>query len=223
MREPGYVKGVARREEMLTEAMRLIARGSFKRMSLREIARELDVDAAHLVYYFGSRVGLLLAVIERWDAETMGARAEEGDPDRPLDFFVEHVRLNAHVPGLVHLLHSLEAEAVAPDHIAHEFFRRRYARVTETVVASIETEIRRDLIPAHVDAVTEARRLIALADGLQLQALLDDRVSAAELLAGAVEALRSSAADPAVRLGDDAVPVLSALRKDLAHGGRDHA
>lgn len=216
MREPAYAKGVARRDEMVTAAMHAIAGAGFRRMSLREIARLSGVEAAHLVYYFGSRDGLLQAVIERWDADTQAARVAEASPDRPLDFLVEHVRLNLYVPGLVHLLHSFAAEAIAPDHVAHEFFQHRYEQVASGLIEAIEAEQSAGAIPASVDAGAEAQRLIAVSDGLQLQALLDDRLDAVALLSGAIENLRSLAADPAVRLGDEAVPLLTAQRKGIA-------
>lgn len=216
MREPSYAKGMARREEMLEAAIRAIAGSGFRRLSLREIARESGVESAHLVYYFGSRDGLLQAVIERWDADTQVARAAEADPDRPLDFLVEHVRLNLYVPGLVHLLHSFAAEAIAPSHEAHAFFRRRYALAAKVVSESIAAEQAAGLIPTDLDPAAEAQRLTAVSDGVQLQALLDERVDAVALLAGAVEALRSLSDDPAVRLGDESVPLLTSLRKGLA-------
>ncbi|MDR7187420.1 AcrR family transcriptional regulator [Microbacterium sp. BE35] len=216
MREPSYAKGMARREEMLEAAIHAIAGAGFRRLSLREIARESGVQSAHLVYYFGSRDGLLRAVIERWDADTQVARAAEADPDRPLDFLVEHVRLNLYVPGLVHLLHSFSAEAIAPGHEAHAFFRERYEQVAQGIAESVAAEQAAGLIPADLDPADEAQRLIAVSDGVQLQALLDERVDAVALLAGAVEALRSLADDPTVRLGDESVPLLTSLRKGLA-------
>ena len=216
MRQPSYAKGMARRDEMLAAAMHAIAGAGFRRLSLREIARESGVEAAHLVYYFGSRDGLLQAVIERWDADTQAARAVEAVPDRPLDFLVEHVRLNLYVPGFVHLLHSFAAEAVAPDHEAHAFFRERYERVAQQIAEGITAEQDAGFIPADLDPADEAQRLIAVSDGVQLQALLDERIDAVALLAGAVEALRSLADDPAVRLSDESVPQLASLRKGIA-------
>ncbi|MFF2487615.1 TetR/AcrR family transcriptional regulator [Microbacterium sp. NPDC058062] len=216
MRQPSYAKGMARRDEMLAAAMHAIAGAGFRRLSLREIARESDVEAAHLVYYFGSRDGLLQAVIERWDADTQAARAVDALPDRPLDFLVEHVRLNLYVPGFVHLLHSFAAEAVAPDHEAHAFFRERYERVAQQIAEAITVEQDAGFIPADLDPADEAQRLIAVSDGVQLQALLDERIDAVALLAGAVEALRSLADDPAVRLSDESVPQLASLRKGIA-------
>ncbi|MFB7884524.1 TetR/AcrR family transcriptional regulator [Microbacterium sp. NPDC056057] len=216
MRQPSYAKGMARRDEMLAAAMHAIAGAGFRRLSLREIARESGVEAAHLVYYFGSRDGLLQAVIERWDADTQAARAVDAVPDRPLDFLVEHVRLNLYVPGFVHLLHSFAAEAVAPDHEAHAFFRERYERVAQQIAEAITVEQDAGFIPADLDPADEAQRLIAVSDGVQLQALLDERIDAVALLAGAVEALRSLADDPAVRLSDESVPQLASLRKGIA-------
>ncbi|MDR7185010.1 AcrR family transcriptional regulator [Microbacterium trichothecenolyticum] len=216
MRQPSYAKGMARRDEMLAAAMHAIAGAGFRRLSLREIARESGVEAAHLVYYFGSRDGLLQAVIERWDADTQAARAVDAVPDRPLDFLVEHVRLNLYVPGFVHLLHSFAAEAVAPDHEAHAFFRERYERVAQQIAEGITAEQDAGFIPPDLDPADEAQRLIAVSDGVQLQALLDERIDAVALLAGAVEALRSLADDPAVRLSDESVPQLASLRKGIA-------
>jgi AcrR family transcriptional regulator len=196
--------------------MQEIAAGPFRRRSLREICLAIDIEPAHVVYYFGSREGLLEAVIDRWDRDTSAAAEADADPERPLDYFVEHVRLNALVPGLVHLYLTLAAEACTLDHPSHHFIGDRFVRVHASVAESIATEQRFGLIPAGADPLTEATRLIALADGLQTRAFTDPTIFASDELAKAVAALRTKAARPEVTPLDESSSLLAGIRLRLA-------
>jgi AcrR family transcriptional regulator len=213
-----YAKGILRREAILESAMQEIAGGPFRRRSLREICLAIDVEPAHVVYYFGSRDGLLRAVVERWDSDTVAASEVDADPLRPLDFFVEHVRLNSLVPGLLHLYLTLAIEAGTPDHPSHHFIGERFVRAGTLLAGSIEIEQQGGLIPRDVDPSTAGAHLAALADGLQIRALADPTVIASDELGRAVVNLRSAAHDPEVVPLDDATSALAGIRLRLANG-----
>lgn len=193
-----------------------VASKPFERRSLRSIAKAIDVEPPHINYYFGSRDGLLEAVIDRWDQDTMEAATFDADPDRPLDFFVAHVQLNALVPGLVQLYLSLLADATVSTHPSHPFMVARLQRTQETIRGYIEREQAGGLIPAEVDARTVARGLMALADGLQAQAFIDASVDAVASLSDEIRRLRSLAADPAPRTGAVEGSLLQGIRYRVA-------
>lgn len=184
-------KGAARREQILDAAMGALAMRGNHHLSLRSVARLLGVESAHVVYYFGSRDGLLESVVERWDE--MG-QAEvgnvEGRPEHILDAYVSVLRRNLRIPGLVHLYLTFSAEAAHPEHRSHEFFRTRFARVTRLLEEGIAWESAAGKMPSGVAAEREARRLVALADGLQLQALIDESLDAPAELAAVIAELR---------------------------------
>ncbi|WP_164852687.1 TetR/AcrR family transcriptional regulator [Novosphingobium umbonatum] len=182
-------KGAARREEILSGLMDKIAQQELRNPSLREIGRALELEPAHILYYFKSREDLLQSVIIRWDENA--AQYADGLA-MTLDNFAEQVRRNIAIPGVVHLYLTFAAEAVDPAHAAHDFFRQRFDRVCQTLEQRIVEEQRQGRIAADVDPVSKARQLIALSDGLQLQSLVDPKVDAAQVLFDAIGDLRQS-------------------------------
>jgi AcrR family transcriptional regulator len=165
--------------------MRMIGEGG-ARTSLRSIGRELGVEPAQILYYFSSREELLREVIENWDRQSA---AESPEETSPLRHFAGVIRNNLQIRGVVHLYLSLAADSVDEDHPAHAFFRERFQRVSANLAAAIrEGQVTQD-IHAHLDADRVARQLVALADGLQLQSLIDPAVDAPSDLDSAIDDL----------------------------------
>jgi AcrR family transcriptional regulator len=187
-------KGAIKREEILLGVMRALVNGKLRNPPLRAIGKALDIEPAHILYYFESREDLLQAVIMRWDEIALQSRTRPRFVALSLDDFADMIAGNVDRPGIVHLYLTFAAEAVDPEHPAHEFFRRRFDVVRQGLAAAVRREqaegaIRRDLDPDH-----QARLLIALADGLQLQSLVDPKVNAARDLASAIARLRARSA-----------------------------
>ncbi|MBT2498582.1 TetR/AcrR family transcriptional regulator [Agromyces sp. ISL-38] len=186
-------KGHARREQIIQTAIQGLAADGYRNTSLRGIARALEVEPAHILYYFDSREELLQKVIERWDESALAHFGQALVPENALDAFVLTIRHNLRIPGIVHLYLTVAAEAVHPDHSAHAYFVERFRGVRTMLGDAIRHEQRQGVIPKHLDADLEARKLIALADGLQLQALIDPTIDAPGDLQAAVVALRAAA------------------------------
>lgn len=183
----GSARGAARREEILTGLMDRIAKLELRNPSLREIGRAIGIEPAHILYYFASREDLLQAVIMRWDADVRQSLGEGSDS---LENLVATMRYNIAIPGVVRLYLNFSAEAVDPEHPAHSFFRERFDRVRTTLEARIRTEQANGTISNSIDPAVKARQLIALADGLQLQSLVNPTVNAADDLYEAIASLR---------------------------------
>lgn len=194
-RQGTYAKGAARREEIMEATKGILAADGYRNLSLRHIARELGVEPAHILYYFDSREELLQKVIERWDEDAVVDGAASFDGEHALDTFVDAVTRNLEIPGIVHLYLTFAAEAVHPDHAAHEYFRERFRSLHRLLGDAIRHEQSVGRIRLRVDADAEARKLIALADGLQLQALVDPSFDPAVALASTVAELRNVGAD----------------------------
>jgi AcrR family transcriptional regulator len=185
------VKGAARREQILETAYRELAADGYRNISLRSIGRTLGLEPAHILYYFKSREELLQKVIERWDANALVELGSSLDGESALDYYVRAIRRNLQMPGIVHLYLTFAAEAVHPEHGAHVYFRERFQQVHELLGDAIRAEQAAGGIPASYDADLEANKLIALGDGLQLQALIDPKVDAPGTLEAVVSGLRS--------------------------------
>lgn len=181
-----YAKGSARREEILEVARRVIAEKGYHRTTLRGIGRELGLEPANILYYFGSRDGLLREVIERWDAGNIEALNLDADS---LELYATAIRRNVAIRGIVHLYLAFATEAVDADHPAHDFFRDRFASVVHELAVTLRVGQDAGQVRADVDPERASRLLIALADGLQLQALMDPSIDAPGDLEAAMDEL----------------------------------
>ena len=176
-----YAKGVAKREEILSTALVVIAREGYRNTSVRDLAEAVGLSQAGLLHYFSSKEELFTEVLRKRDAVDHAAMQDSGLG--PVDALVKVMRHNATVPGLVHLYDQLSAEAADPDHPAHTFFVERYATLHGHLTRAIEQAQSDGAVPPSLDADTAATVMVAAADGLQTQWLLDPAVDMAGHLA----------------------------------------
>lgn len=170
MSRGAYAKGVAKREEILEVALEVVAELGCRNASNREIARRVGLSQAGLMHYFGSREELYMAVLRaRDDRDT----ATYWEPQHSFQGFLDVIEHNTQVPGLVQLYVEFSAEASIGKHPAHEFFLERYAWVRELSKQSVAAAQESGEFGPNVDADLVADMVIAAADGLQQQWLLD--------------------------------------------------
>jgi AcrR family transcriptional regulator len=177
-----YAKGIAKREEILTTALDVFAEKGYRRASLREIAESVGLSQAGLLHHFSSKEELFSEVLRKRDevdinvAEGSGAR--EGTD--AFGVLVDVVRHNAQVPGLVQLYATISAEAADDDHPGHQYFVARYRAFIE----QLEEHVRSEQAAGRVDAALDPRQIarigIAVADGMQVQWMLDGEADMAE-------------------------------------------
>jgi AcrR family transcriptional regulator len=166
-----YPKGVARREQILREALAAYAESDSVGPSLRSIAARVGLSERGLLHYFASRDELLVAVLAARDA----ADRASFDADGTVEQLAVVQARSARTPGLVRLF--LEMAVAAPDsgHAAHAFFSARYPRV-RGLVATMFHRARPLASPPAIDDDFVGRMLVAASDGLQLQWLLDPSI-----------------------------------------------
>ena len=116
-----YANGERRRAAIVDEAMTVFATRGFHNLSMRQIAEAVGVSHTLLRHHFGTKDAILQAVLARREETEAGWRAalvaERGLLDA-LPLIMEH---NAAIPGLIQLDAVLRAEAVNPDHPAHDY------------------------------------------------------------------------------------------------------
>ncbi|MFT4295142.1 MAG: TetR/AcrR family transcriptional regulator [Micropruina sp.] len=183
-REGGYAVGRLRREQIVTAATELFSRVGYRHATVLELAQAAGISRTGLLHHFSSKEALLEAVLQRRDVEDT-ARLAPAQTDETgltaLAALVDLARYNASRPQLVALFAVLSAEASAPDHPAHDYFVQRYRRTVEGARRSLCRAERAGLLAAGVDPSRQARALVALMDGLQVQWLLSpDDVDMAE-------------------------------------------
>jgi AcrR family transcriptional regulator len=177
-RRGSYAKGIAKREEILSVALELVATQGFRRTSIKDIADAVGLTQAGLLHYFDSKDELWVAILRRRDELDNAAQWDAPDFAALLAAVVRH---NAEVPGLVQMFVNLSAAAATdPDHPAHAYFRERY----ETTRARMTDDFRRmqqdGRLRADLDPEELASVLLATSDGMQIQWLYDPTRDMAE-------------------------------------------
>lgn len=188
-RRGSYAKGVAKREEILTRALDVIAREGYRGASVKELADAVGLSQAGLLHYFESKEELFTEILRKRDeldlAHFGDTPLESADLDELRDGYVETVRHNADVPGLVQLFARLSVDAADPGHPAHRFFLERSDTLRAALARAIADRQAAGELTDRVDAPTLARLFQAVADGMQVQWMLEPHVD----MAAAVDAL----------------------------------
>lgn len=195
MSRGAYAKGVAKREEILEVALEVVADLGCRNASNREIARRVELSQAGLMHYFGSREELYMAVLRARDERDVAAY---WDPKSRFQGFLDVIEHNTTVPGLVQLYVEFSAEASIGKHPAHAFFIERYDWVRRLLIQSVRTAQESGELGPAVDAELVADIIVATADGLQQQWLLDrsiDMVARLKAVWDGVAALSHLGAD----------------------------
>lgn len=172
-----YRTGIRRREQLIGIAMDVFGEHGFAGGSLRAIAEEAGVNHATLIQHFGSKEGLLTAVLEEWDRQTVENSLTDVSG---LDYFRRLPdALSAHQEnrGLLELFTTIAAEATNPTHPGHTFIIQRYAANLGTLAAHLQEAVEAGditpLSPAQIEI--EVRLLTAMMDGIGLQWLLNPK------------------------------------------------
>jgi len=172
-----YAKGLAKREEILATALEVIARTGYRQTSVRELAAAVGLSQAGLLHYFSCKEELFAEVLRKRD-EVDRARSAPEAGTVP-DLLVKVVRHNADVPGLVQLHAQFSVEATDPAHPAHQAFVERYERLRQRMADDLRARQAAGTLSDTLDADRVAALLLAVADGLQTQWLLDPGIDMA--------------------------------------------
>jgi len=178
-RRGAYAKGVAKREEILTRALEVIAREGFRGASVKELADAVGLSQAGLLHYFDSKEELFTEILRKRDeldlaALGLGPALSSADVNDLRNAYLTIIRHNAEVPGLVQLFARLSVDATDPAHPAHRFFIERGEMLRGTIADAIgRRQAERGDAAGAADPETVARIFQAVADGLQLQWMLE--------------------------------------------------
>lgn len=167
-------KGVAQRAAIVDAALAVFAEAGYRRLSLREIADRTGITQSGLLHHFGSRENLLTEVLRRKEELARDRRSDavRGTPES----LVESLAENAATPGLVELHSVLATQAADPSHPAHDYFGPRYERMRSRLTEDLERRRAAGELHPDADPAMVAKALVALADGLQVQWMLDGSI-----------------------------------------------
>jgi AcrR family transcriptional regulator len=173
-----YKNGIKTRRDIIESASQVFGRFGYSGGSLKQIAENVGVTPAALLQHFGSKESVLIAVLERWSADTV--RQVPTEPtglgffarlSKLMDYHTEH-------RGFIELFLTIATEASDPSHPARHFMTHRYdelidASVRELTFARDNGEVQNF---ADEELVKEIRALYAVMDGIELQWLLNPEI-----------------------------------------------
>ena len=157
---------VDRRAEILNAAVELFGTLGYYGTSLQKIADRVGLTKAGVLHYVGSKEGLLTAALDEvYDSETEDILTDIVREPRPLiaDMWRRIVAVNARRPIQVHMFSTLSAEAIDPNHPAHEYFANRELHNAGTAL-NIRWQV-----PEGVDTRRLLNAGFAMMDGVQLR------------------------------------------------------
>ncbi|MHA6759394.1 TetR/AcrR family transcriptional regulator [Streptacidiphilus sp. PAMC 29251] len=176
-RERSRLPAAQRRRQIMEVTSELIAERGFWGLSMQDVADRCGLTVPGLLHYVGSKVGLLVAVLEHRDvedAQSLRVQLGVGEDEVPDEWSAGGpegvdlrqlcavtMRRNVRQPEIVRLFAVLEVESLNPGHPAHDYFAARQARVVSSFAALAgELTDRPELL---------ARQIVAMMDGLQVQ------------------------------------------------------
>lgn len=167
---------IERRAEILAHTAAIVAERGYHGFGLQELATRCGLTKAGLLHHFPSKDQLLIAVLRDRDRQDeiavnalAGLEGTSGDVvsrSAMIAAFHAIVARNATRPELVRLYAMLRAEALSPDHPAHDFFGAREAATLDLFEQMIA--------PHAASPRSVARQAMALMIGLELQWLRED-------------------------------------------------
>jgi AcrR family transcriptional regulator len=185
-----YRNGAKTRAQIVEAASRVFAESGYAGGSLRQIAARVEVSPASMLQHFGSKEGLLTAVMEDWRASTrrLGVAGAVG-----IDHFTSLVRvMGYHIEhrGLIELFLMQAAESTSGSSPARAFVDSHYLETVAVWTGKLaEAEELGQISPmTPAQREVEVRTLIAVMDGLELQWLLDPRIDLLEMFSAHLKA-----------------------------------
>jgi AcrR family transcriptional regulator len=188
-RRGAYAKSAAKRAEILTVALDVVARNGCRKATTREIAERVGLTQPGLMHHFASREELFIEVLRTRDNLDL---AEHYLPNPGFAGFLAVIRHNMEVPGLVQLYAEFAAEASIEGHPAHDFFAERYVWVRAIIAETIERAQSEGEMGPDLDVAEAAGLVVAASDGLQVEWLHDPMIDMIGRLARVWTLLRRS-------------------------------
>ncbi|GCD96524.1 TetR/AcrR family transcriptional regulator [Embleya hyalina] len=168
-------KGEERRREIVAAASELFARAGFRGTGMAEVAQRVGITEPGLLYHFGSKEGLLRAVVEHRDLRSQAFARDIAAVGglQALREMPAFAHRNREQPGLAKLFAVLLAENLDPGDPEHDFFVRRYREMRAVVAGMIREGQRGGEMRADVSPELKAIEILAALDGIASQWLLD--------------------------------------------------
>lgn len=170
----GYPKGQAKREEIVATTMRMIRDNGFDNFSLRDVAVEVGLSQAGLLYYFSSKAELLTEVLRENDnADLARLKNVLGNTD------LRRIRTSAMGKertnhAVAQLRSVLQAQAIDEHHPAHAFIISQYNTMINATEEILRDAQKSGQITPEISPKILAQIVAAFGNGLESQWMIDD-------------------------------------------------
>jgi AcrR family transcriptional regulator len=160
---------------LLDAATELFATNGSRGTGIAAVAAEAGVTGATLLHHFGSKDGLLLAVLEERDKRLGGDWRHVVQPGG-LEMFrrlpeIADTWIREPAVNRLHLV--LMAESIDDESPGHRYFAWRQSALRRSLRRAIEAGQATGEVRADIDARTKAIEIAAFLDGIALQWQLD--------------------------------------------------
>jgi TetR/AcrR family acrAB operon transcriptional repressor len=180
-----------------TAAIHLFAERGYRETSVRDIADAAGISRGSITWHFGSKAGLLEAIVK----ETIGALVaslEELDDATTLESWLELYRYIVVDSGEVRLFPMLLLEAIGPRSEIRDAYVDFHQRMRDFITRRIAIAQQRGNIDDSIDAADLAAMMWATLVGAHLQWRLDPTMDLNVVIRTLIRLFRSKYAPPDV-------------------------
>lgn len=145
---------------------------AFHEVTLEVVADESGIDLATVVERFPTREDLVVATVQVWNAERMAVFVPLAEREGAVAFLRCLVQANVVDPSLVRLLTAVVNIAATPNHPMAHALQRQWVQFHALVERALTRDVALGRESGALDPARGAEQLIAMYEGLQLQAMM---------------------------------------------------
>jgi AcrR family transcriptional regulator len=178
-------KGEERRQAIIDAAIEVFAERGYRDGSLAGVSEKVGVSPAGILYHFGTKEELLLAVIAERDRRAASSPLPGGTETKGLEALRASVRFaeqSEQERGLAALHTVLEVESLEPDAVTHDYFVARSRFLRDAVAALLREGQELGEVRGDLDVEAKALEVVAFLEGAAVVWLIDpEQVSLVDL------------------------------------------
>ena len=148
-------RGDRRRQQILDAAVELFAAKGYRSTGVAALAERVGMTAPGMLYYFGSKEGLLRETVAERDRASAPYAGDVGT----LSSLRDIGKHNAEAATLVRLYVVLGAESLDPDDPLHDFFVERYETARALTRELLQREHDEGRVRPEIDIEQVAREM----------------------------------------------------------------
>ena len=201
---PKQARSEASTGKLLDAAAELISEGGYERMTMAAIGKRAGYSHGLVTARFGSKEGLLWALVDRmvneWRAELLApAIADQSGATALHTMLDELAKTWRRSPARMRALYILMFEALLPVPLLHEHMAELHENLRRSVEDTITRSIDEGITSRDVDAAVAARLIVGALRGASYQSMLDSARMPITVALADVRVLIDSLLVPAAR------------------------